>query len=45
MDLSGYDAYMSGQLSNYSLPQEELEKSLEAIKGHPPAKEMKTGKW
>ncbi|MBU2511148.1 TrpB-like pyridoxal phosphate-dependent enzyme [bacterium] len=45
MDLNGYDAYMSGKLFNYSLPQEDLDKSLEAIKGHPPVTAAKTGKW
>lgn len=45
MDLNGYDAYMSGKLFNYALPQEDMDKSLEDIKGHPPAPANKTGKW
>lgn len=39
MDLSGYEKFLSGQLAEYSLPEEELRKSLEAIKGLPRPKE------
>jgi len=35
MDLSGYDAFMSGKLSDYVLPDDELRKSLECLKGLP----------
>jgi len=35
MDLSGYDAYFRGKLSDHALPQEELEKSLASIKDLP----------
>ncbi len=45
MDLNGYDAFMAGKLYNYSLPKEDMDKSLETIKGHPEAPVMKTGKW
>jgi tryptophan synthase beta chain len=45
MDLNGYDAYMAGKLSNYSLPREEMEKSLVTIKNHPKVTAGKTGKW
>lgn len=45
MDLNGYDAYMSGKLANYSLPQEDLDASLQSIKDHPPVTAGKTGKW
>ncbi len=45
MDLNGYDAYMSGKLSNYSLPEEDMNKSLEVIKEHPPVPAEKSGKW
>jgi len=45
MDLNGYDAFMSGKLFNYSLPQEDMDKSLEVIKGHPEASSEKTGNW
>ncbi|MBU3914042.1 TrpB-like pyridoxal-phosphate dependent enzyme, partial [bacterium] len=45
MDLAGYDAFLSGKLFNYSLPPEDMEVSLQSIKGHPPAPVNKTGKW
>lgn len=35
MDLSGYDKFLDGELTNYSLPDVELKKSLESIKGLP----------
>jgi len=35
MDLVGYDKYLSGQLSDYNLPQSEIEKNLEVLKGYP----------
>ncbi len=35
MDLTGYDAYLSGKLQDYPLPEEELRKSLAAIKDLP----------
>jgi tryptophan synthase beta chain len=35
MDLSGYDAFLSGKLSDYALPDEDLRKSLESIRGLP----------
>ncbi|MEW6517243.1 MAG: TrpB-like pyridoxal phosphate-dependent enzyme [candidate division FCPU426 bacterium] len=45
MDLSGYDAYLSGKLTNYSLPEEELQKSLKPLASLPKASSAKTGKW
>jgi len=36
MDLQGYDAFMSGKISDYPLPEEMLQRSLDALKGHPP---------
>ncbi|MHC5082426.1 MAG: TrpB-like pyridoxal phosphate-dependent enzyme [Planctomycetota bacterium] len=45
MDLKGYDAYMSGNLSPYYLPDEELAKTEACLKDYPPAEERKTGKW
>ncbi len=44
MDLTGYDAYFSGKLVDYPLPEEEMKKSLEAIEGLPKPKKMKGGK-
>jgi tryptophan synthase beta chain len=38
MDLTGYDAYLSGRLTNYEYPQHEIERSLENIKGLPKPK-------
>jgi len=35
MDLSGYDAYFRGKLTDYALPQEDMDRSLEAIKHLP----------
>jgi tryptophan synthase beta chain len=35
MDLLGYDKFLSGKLSSYHLPEENLKKSLEAIKNFP----------
>ena len=35
MDLTGYDAYLSGRLQNYDLSDEELAKSLKSIEGLP----------
>jgi len=35
MDLTGYDAYFQGKLVDYPLPEAELKKSLEVLKGLP----------
>ena len=35
MDLTGYDAYMTDKLHDYSLPQEELDKNLAELEGLP----------
>ena len=35
MDLTGYDAYFRGNLTNYALPDEEIRKSLDVIKDLP----------
>ena len=35
MDLVGYDKYLSGELTDYNLPQELIDKNLEEIKGYP----------
>jgi tryptophan synthase beta chain len=45
MDLGGYDNFLSGKLTDYALPEEELKKSLESIKNLPKLEEKKTGKW
>jgi tryptophan synthase beta chain len=45
MDLSGYDAYLSGKLTDYELPEEELNKYLRELKDYPKAEMRKSGKW
>jgi len=35
MDLSGYDAYFGGKLSDYSLPEDDLKNSLKSLEGLP----------
>jgi tryptophan synthase beta chain len=45
MDLMGYDKYFSGQLQDYELPDAQVKKAMDAIKGHPKPKVVKTGKW
>ncbi len=35
MDLVGYDKYLSGQLTNYDLPDEEIKRNLQKISGLP----------
>jgi tryptophan synthase beta chain len=45
MDLSGYDAFLSGKLTDYMLPQEEIDKYTEPLKNLPKAEVKKTGKW
>jgi hypothetical protein len=35
MDLSGFDSYFDGKLTDYSLPDEELRKSLKSLDGLP----------
>ena len=45
MDLTGYDAYLSGKLHDYALPEEDLTKSLASIEGLPKPSADKSGKW
>lgn len=45
MDLTGYDAFMSGKLKPYALPDEELEKTEACLKNYPKAEKRKSGKW
>jgi tryptophan synthase beta chain len=45
MDLSGYDAFLSGNLIEYSLPDEEIEKFKAPLSDLPKAEQRKTGKW
>jgi len=45
MDLMGYDAYLSGKLVDYELPEEELQKYLKDLENLPKAEMRKSGKW
>ncbi|MCX5636313.1 MAG: TrpB-like pyridoxal-phosphate dependent enzyme, partial [Planctomycetota bacterium] len=45
MDLSGYDAYLSGKLSDYELPQEDIAKYTKELDKFPKAQMRKSGKW
>ena len=45
MDLTGYDKYLSGQLSDYSLPDSEIAKYQKDLAGLPKPPANKTGKW
>ena len=45
MDLSGYDAYMSGKLSDYTLPDEEIQKNLHLLRNLPKAEMRRSGRF
>jgi tryptophan synthase beta chain len=45
MDLTGYDAYLSGKLIDYELPDEEMSKYLKDLESLPKADVRKSGKW
>ncbi len=45
MDLLGYSKYFNGELRDYALPQEEIDKAESELAGLPPAEKHKTGKW
>jgi tryptophan synthase beta chain len=45
MDLSGYDAYLSGKLTDYAMSDEEVKKLVEPLKVYPKAPMNKSGKW
>ncbi|MBN2591892.1 MAG: TrpB-like pyridoxal phosphate-dependent enzyme, partial [Sedimentisphaerales bacterium] len=45
MDLTGYDAYLSGKLTDYELPDEEMQKYTKDLENLPKAEMRKTGKW
>ncbi len=45
MDLSGYDSYLSGKLSDYELPEDVLQKYTKELDKLPPAAMRKTGRW
>jgi tryptophan synthase beta chain len=45
MDLTGYDAYLSGKLTDYELPEKEMQKYLKDLEKLPKAEARKSGKW
>jgi len=45
MDLTGYQAFMEGRLTDYVLPDDELKKSINVLKDLPKPSSAKTGKW
>jgi len=45
MDLAGYDLFFRNKLTDYALPEEEIEKSVNLIKDLPKPEIRKTGKW
>ena len=45
MDLTGYDAYLTGKLTDYELPDEEMSKYLKDLENLPKAEMRKSGKW
>jgi tryptophan synthase beta chain len=45
MDLVGYDAYLSGKLTDYELPDEVLKKYTAELKRLPKAEMRKSGRW
>jgi tryptophan synthase beta chain len=45
MDLTGYDKYIAGQLSDFVMTEAEVKKTTEELKQFPPAAARKTGKW
>ena len=45
MDLSGYNAYLSGKLSDYELPEQELRRFTKDLEKLPKAEMRKSGRW
>jgi len=45
MDLAGYEKYFEGELSDYSLPAEELQTFTEVLKNHPHPEVRRSGRW
>ncbi len=45
MDLAGYDAYLGGRLTDYTLPEAEIKANLSKLAGMPKAEARKSGKW
>ena len=45
MDLAGYEKFITGKLTPYTLPGHKIKDSLCALKGFPAAKKIKSGRW
>ena len=45
MDLTGYQAYMSGRLEDFALPEHEMQESLKSMANLPKPPMNKSGKW
>jgi tryptophan synthase beta chain len=45
MDMLGYQKYFEGKLSDYVLPQEQIDKAEKELEAFPKAEARKTGKW
>ncbi len=45
MDLTGYNAYLTGKLADHPLPPEQLERSIAVFADYPKPQLAKTGKW
>jgi len=45
MDLAGYDKFLSGKLSRYTLPGHKIKESLCMLKDFPKARKLRSGRW
>ena len=45
MDLAGYDKFLSGKLTRYTLPKHKIKESLCMLKDLPKARRLKSGRW
>jgi len=45
LDLGGYEKYLAGQLTDYALSEEEMQKSLATIKDLPKPRAQRSGRW
>jgi len=45
MDLTGYQAYLEGKLTDLELPEKDIEKTIHTLDGYPKPSLAKTGKW
>jgi len=45
MDLTGYNAYLTGKLSDYEMPEEDIRKFTKVLENLPKAEIRKSGRW